>query len=80
MKKEYYPSINGLRAISIILVVNYHCFTQNNLIDEYLKISWLKPFIKFITNGNLGVNVFFVISGFLITSLLLQEENNFKKI
>ena len=34
----------------------------------------------FITDGALGVNVFFVISGFLITSLLIREENSTGKI
>ena len=30
--------------------------------------------MNFLRDGHLGVNVFFVISGFLITSLMLQEE------
>jgi peptidoglycan/LPS O-acetylase OafA/YrhL len=35
------------------------------------------PFVSYtIFNGNRGVSVFFVISGFLITSLLLQEEQS----
>lgn len=32
------------------------------------------PLVRFIQDGQLGVNIFFVISGFLITSLLLKEE------
>ena len=37
-------------------------------------------FYFFITDGALGVNIFFVISGFLITSLLIKEENSTGKI
>ena len=71
-----YPSINGLRAISIILVIIYHLQMNNDIFTELSLINWLEPFISFVTDGHLGVNVFFVISGFLITSLMLNEELN----
>lgn len=49
------PSIDGLRAVAVFLVVFYH--------------------LGFRVNGGLGVLIFFVISGFLITWLLLKEES-----
>ena len=54
----------GLRAISIFLVLAGHANpgAQDSL-----------PFGVVIDYPNLGVRVFFVISGFLITSLLLKE-------
>lgn len=57
------PSLDGARAISIALVVAAHS-------------NWNKtyPIIWRVSYGNLGVRVFFVISGFLITTLLLQEQ------
>lgn len=76
MEKLKYPSINGLRAISILLVLGHHLVIQNDLMTEALTNKWLKPFLLLLTNGPLGVNTFFVISGFLITSLMLQEELN----
>jgi len=68
------PSLNGLRAISIVLVLFDHLVRENHVFDSISNVVVIKPFINFISNGPLGVNVFFVISGFLITSLLLNEE------
>ena len=60
------PSLDGLRAISIGLVLFWHlCGTSN-----FFPRSVFAPLGDF---GNLGVRVFFVISGFLITFLMLDE-------
>ncbi|MEO6721662.1 MAG: acyltransferase [Ferruginibacter sp.] len=72
--KIKYPSINGLRAISITLVVIHHLCLQNRIFKIFADTAWLKPLLSFLQDGQLGVNVFFVISGFLITSLMQQEE------
>jgi peptidoglycan/LPS O-acetylase OafA/YrhL len=56
----YRPDIDGLRAISILLVVSYHSH------------PWLLP------GGFVGVDVFFVISGFLITQILLGQDRVYR--
>jgi peptidoglycan/LPS O-acetylase OafA/YrhL len=78
MKK--YPSLNGLRAISIFLVILHHLSSEDDIFNKISGVRWFFPFLRIITDGHLGVNVFFVISGFLITSLLLREEDKNKKI
>lgn len=61
------PSLDGMRAISITLVILGHlCGTQGFPISHEA-MSSIAPI------GSFGVRVFFVISGFLITTLLLQE-------
>lgn len=54
------PSLDGLRTISILLVI----------ISHWINVAGFNDFGNL---GNLGVRVFFVISGFLITGLLLKE-------
>jgi peptidoglycan/LPS O-acetylase OafA/YrhL len=62
------PSLDGLRAISILLVILSHAvFTNNAMVPPAIAYRW------FDSLGTLGVRVFFVISGFLITKLLLTE-------
>jgi len=61
--KEHIPSLNGLRAISIFLVLFAHIVLKNFNFTE-------NP------GGQIGVSIFFVISGYLITLLLLKEEES----
>jgi peptidoglycan/LPS O-acetylase OafA/YrhL len=63
------PSLDGMRACSILLVLIGH-FTAGTEGHS----TWRTIVLQLIGNADLGVTVFFVISGFLITWLLLQEE------
>src|SRR5579863_8987346 len=69
------PSLDGLRAISILFVLAAHeyesrpIFSSRTLLSDVL---WL--------HGSTGVSIFFVISGFLITGLLLREEDKTGRI
>ena len=60
MNFKYRPEIDGLRAVSVISVILYHAQLKfnGNL---------------FFKGGFIGVDIFFVISGYLITSILLKE-------
>ncbi|WP_311202828.1 acyltransferase family protein [Rhizobium sp. WSM4643] len=58
--KVYRPEIDGLRAISVIAVILYHA--------EFTVAGH-----TLLQGGYIGVDVFFVISGFLISQILLKE-------
>jgi len=64
------PGLDGLRGIAVLLVVVSHL----NLLIPRLDITRIQVIDGAIEGGYLGVDVFFVLSGFLITALLLREE------
>lgn len=62
------PVLDGLRGLSIGLVLLSHLIIYNNELRPWMREVGL-------ASGSAGVTVFFVISGFLITSLLIKEED-----
>jgi peptidoglycan/LPS O-acetylase OafA/YrhL len=63
------PSLDGLRAISIVMVMLGHL------------VKWKHVSIPVVhAYGALGVHVFFVLSGYLITNLLLEEHERSSSI
>jgi peptidoglycan/LPS O-acetylase OafA/YrhL len=69
------PQIDGLRAIAILLVLSFH-YINNQLVNETTKIA---KFFCFATSfGWAGVDLFFVLSGFLIGSILLLNKQKDK--
>lgn len=72
---SYFQGLNALRFFAAMLVVLHHA--------EQIRMKYglfhLKNFSLF-NNGGIAVTFFFVLSGFLITYLLLKEQNNTHKI
>ena len=58
-EKKHIPQLDGLRGIAILFVISYHYF----------------GFMKVFGLGWSGVDLFFVLSGYLITSRLLDSRN-----
>ncbi|MBF0489822.1 MAG: acyltransferase [Candidatus Omnitrophica bacterium] len=70
---NYYSFLDGLRAISILLVIGHHLNVSFNMkIILGSLYAWASVPMRL---GFLGVDIFFVISGFLITGLLVQEDS-----
>ena len=68
MRKDikYRPEIDGLRAIAVFSVIFYH-----SVLTIFEK--------KFLPGGFIGVDIFFVISGYLITKIILNEIEKTRK-
>jgi peptidoglycan/LPS O-acetylase OafA/YrhL len=58
------PALDGVRGLAIVLVIIHHV---------YHMVPWSHTVIS---GGYLGVDLFFVLSGFLITSLIIEEHAN----
>jgi len=72
--RTYFPNLDGLRFFAFLSVFISHSviflgYQNNSPLFTALKNTFLK-------HGDLGVNFFFVLSGFLITYLLLQEKSH----
>ncbi len=76
MNKIYFPNLNGLRFFAALFVIIHHIeqFKQILGIKNYTQQNYIKVL------GQAGVILFFVLSGFLITYLLLIEEFKTKNI
>lgn len=67
------PAIDGLRGIAILMVMIRHFYNEPMINEGYQIIG---PIItKLALAGNYGVELFFVLSGFLITQILLDAKN-----
>ncbi len=68
-KHLYFPELDGLRFIAFILVFIHHFIRLN-----------IKPFSILNDRGWFGVELFFILSSFLLTKLLVEEIRRNKKI
>jgi peptidoglycan/LPS O-acetylase OafA/YrhL len=65
----YRKELDGVRAIAALMVMFFHFFQIPEIHDTYTSLSKLAGF------GQTGVSLFFVLSGFLITRILLNTKN-----
>jgi len=71
--KNHIPALDGLRAIAIIWVM-----LHNGTLDKLISLQTIpeKAITLIMNTGWMGVQMFFVLSGFLITGILLDAKKN----
>jgi len=67
---RHFPALDGVRAIAILLVIPHNL----NLIVEP-KGTFAYLVVSYLDRGWIGVQLFFVLSGFLITGILLDTSD-----
>jgi peptidoglycan/LPS O-acetylase OafA/YrhL len=65
---RHMPGLDGVRGIAVLLVVASHFLVVGDNLDES------HPFGRLLLSGHLGVELFFVLSGFLITAILMRAK------
>ena len=73
LSKPYFENLDALRFLAALSVFIFHFFQE---IKSFMPVDGTKAYkliTIFTTKGTLGVNFFFVLSGFLITYLILNE-------
>lgn len=65
-RKDFLPELDGLRAIAVLLVLWSH-------LRPAVLPDWSRPLAEFLQPHYLGVDLFFALSGFLITRILLVD-------
>lgn len=72
MKITYYKELDGVRGIAALMVVFFHFSQSLNGSTHLLSLQ------KYFKIGQTGVSLFFVLSGFLITRILLNSNKKDK--
>jgi peptidoglycan/LPS O-acetylase OafA/YrhL len=67
------PELDVIRGIAILMVMVYHGFYWRVELSRFPR--WEKILMTSAWSGRLGVNLFFVLSGFLITGVLLDSRS-----
>jgi peptidoglycan/LPS O-acetylase OafA/YrhL len=73
--RVYFSNLNGVRALAALMVVISHI----ELHKADFHVTRI-PYITILYFGKTGVTIFFALSGFLITYLLMEEKRNFSAV
>ncbi len=72
-RKRYFENLDGLRFLLAVVVLSSHSMLGSS-IAALCPNDFLKRIVLVFANGAFGVSFFFVLSGFLITYLMLEEQ------
>lgn len=68
------PELDSLRGIAILMVLFYHGFASRQNFEVFS--GFPRAFVRLVSPGWAGVNLFFALSGFLITGILLDSKSH----
>src|ERR1700754_1405880 len=72
LSKPHIAVLDGIRGIAVLLVLLFHFLPD--IAMQSRTSEWFKKI--FTTGGWVGVDLFFVLSGFLITGILLRSKRS----
>ena len=76
-QRIYFPELDGLRFIAFMMVYLFHGGISQGIVARLVgsRAAWALR-----ENGRFGVQLFFILSGYLIATLLLREEASYGRI
>jgi peptidoglycan/LPS O-acetylase OafA/YrhL len=75
--RVYFPELDGLRFVAFMMVYLFHEGIPAELL---VRLIGHAPARALLQNGGFGVQLFFILSGYLIAALLLREEARYGRI
>ncbi|WP_406696497.1 acyltransferase [Singulisphaera sp. Ch08] len=75
--RSYFPELDGLRFVAFMLVYLFHGGIEPAILSPFVGRTVAASLRE---KGWVGIELFFILSGYLITTLLLREEREFGRI
>lgn len=76
-ERIYFPELDGLRFVAFMLVYLFHGGVPQGIVARLIGSRGAAALRE---NGGFGVQLFFILSGYLIATLLLREEARYGRI
>lgn len=73
---QHYPAIDGIRGLAVLLVIWFHSSYFVDVSMEEELVGFTYGYYQLTVLGETGVDLFFVLSGFLITGILIDTAND----
>jgi peptidoglycan/LPS O-acetylase OafA/YrhL len=76
-ERVYFPELDGLRFIAFLMVFLFHGGLPERMVAQAIGRTAARALRE---SGGYGVQLFFILSGYLITALLLREEARYGRV
>jgi surface polysaccharide O-acyltransferase-like enzyme len=72
LKSVHFTALDGVRGLAVLMVMFFHFFQREN----FREFAFGHTLTTFSRIGQTGVDLFFVLSGFLITGILIDAKGS----